>query len=75
MGSSFWDKANRIYSAVESFAEKRVSDMQTDYERKQLEYERKIKMKSNDELNYMLKNAESPALKSMIYEEMKRRGM
>lgn len=72
---SFWDKANRIYNAVENFAEKKVSDMQADQGRKQADYERKIKMKSNEELSYMLKNAESPMLKSMIYEEMKRRGI
>lgn len=68
MSSSFWDKANSVYNAVGNFVVKRSEEMQEDFKRK-------LRTKSNDELKCMLENAESQSVKSMICEEMQRRGM
>ena len=76
MSSSFWDKANKIYNAVENFTEKRVADMQVEHEKKQVYYRNQLKMKSNDELKQMMEKVDnSSILKSMICEEMQRRKM
>ncbi len=69
MSSNFWDKANSVYNAVGNFAVKRSEEMQADFKRK-------LRTKSNDELEYMSKNMDdSSVLKPMVYEEMQRRGM
>lgn len=67
-GSEFWDKANKIYTQIESFAEKQSDKMKEDYRRK-------LRTRKNEELEKMLNSSESPILKSLIFEEMKRRGM